>query len=702
MQKNLSYAYGTSSEGFIAVKSSLIGRKLGKYEIIELIGQGGMATVYKGYQEDIQRYVAIKVLPPHPGQDVQFVERFMLEARTIARLQHPHILPVYDFGEEDDIFYLAIAYVTGGSLSDRIDGGPMPLTEVERILNQLAAALDYAHRQGVVHRDIKPDNVLLDSEGNVLLADFGIAKLVGGESRLTATGGLVGTPAYIAPEQGQGLPITGAADIYSLGVVVYEMITGQQPYSAETPMQIVLKHMTDPVPRIGDVMSGLPLVLEEVMLRVLAKTPQDRYPTATAFAQDFSRALRSTESIGSAPPRLEAPPLPTDEPARTINLTLPANSTQTPAQTVILQQGGNSALLLGGLGIIALLIVVIVVLVLFVMSQNQNTALIASNPTPSQVVVVSAPTATPAPSFGSVTFSSVNTVGDTVNLRVERFAPTAPGEKYAVWLRNTATGDTLSLGALTTDALGSGVLTFTDSEGRLLPAIANAVLITREAASSDSPVGDVVYSGSVPLEISQALSEILIESPEGFNGGGLLEAALAEAEIGATHAGLAAGATSLGGMKTHAEHTINIFFGGETDYNGNGRGENPGRSKLGVPHYLDLIEARLDAAIHAPGATTQLQAEGELIRVCLENARMWMSEVESLEQAVFAAETLEAAAPQATEAQTLAQAVITGVDLNQNGQIEPFEGECGLQQIETYGVLVGAMSILQGALPEAG
>ncbi len=553
----------------------------------------------------------------------------------------------------------------------------------------------------MIHRDIKPDNILIDGEGNVLLADFGIAKLVGGDTRLTATGGLVGTPAYIAPEQGQGLPITPSADIYSLGVVVYEMITGKQPYAAETPMQVVLKHMTEPVPSITAAMEGLPLVLENVMQRVLAKNPADRYETVSAFAQDFTRVLRSTEAGLSLPPAMLRPTA--DDRAGTINFTLPSNATQmpgsqtlTPAPTVVMQMGNNSVLLLGGLGLIALLIVTIAVLVIVALDTDEDvvtpTAVIAVENTPAVVPTV-------APNFGSLTFSSVNAIGDTVNLRVQRFAPTAPGEQYLVWLRNTATGDTLQLGTLNTDALGSGVLSYTDPDGRLLPSVANAVLITRQAAA-DEPTSDVVYSGSVPLEVAQALNEILVASDEGSGGGSLLASVTTEAEIGAQHAGLAASAGSLGGMQTHAEHTINILQGGETDYNGDGRGENPGRSKLGLPYYLDLIEARLDTAITAPGTTTQLQAEAELIRVCLDNVRFWVAEVTGLEQEAIAAATIEAAADQVNEAQMLADHIIAGDDLNENNLIDPFEGECGLSQIENFSVLVGGMSILEGAVVE--
>lgn len=253
------------TSGGKAVSASLVGRTLGKYEIVGLIGQGGMATVYKAYQREIDRHVALKVLPPHPGQDPQYVERFRLEARTVARLQHPHILPLYDYGNQDDILFLVTAYVEGGSLGDRIRHGPMPLADVDHVLRQISSALDYAHKNGMIHRDIKPDNILLDKEGNALLTDFGIVKLAEGDANLTATGGMIGTPAYMSPEQGQGLPVSPATDVYSLGVVVFEMISGQQPYTADTGLQIVLKHITEPIPSVVEIKPGVPPAVDLVL-----------------------------------------------------------------------------------------------------------------------------------------------------------------------------------------------------------------------------------------------------------------------------------------------------------------------------------------------------------------------------------------------------------------------------------------------------
>ena len=188
--------------------SSLIGRTIGQYQITEVLGKGGMATVYKGYQASVGRSVAIKVLPPHPGLDERFIERFELEAKTIGQLQNPHILPLYDYGRtSDDILYLAMAFIDSGTLADEIERGPMSLERIEYLVRQIASALDYAHRRGVIHRDIKPGNILIDSDGNALLADFGIVKMLSN----TATGitgtAVLGTPAYMSPEQAHGVEI---------------------------------------------------------------------------------------------------------------------------------------------------------------------------------------------------------------------------------------------------------------------------------------------------------------------------------------------------------------------------------------------------------------------------------------------------------------------------------------------------------------
>lgn len=361
--------------------ASLVGRTLGgKYKIRRLLGQGGMATVYLGFQEDLERQVAVKVLPPHPGLNAMFIERFQLEAKTVARLQHPHIVQLFDYGVEDDILYLVIPYISGGSLEDVMRDGKLDQNFIEKVLSQISGALDFAHRQGVVHRDLKPGNILLDGDGNALLADFGIAKITGDTGNLTGTG-VVGTPAYMSPEQCQGVQLDARSDIYALGVVIYEMLTGTTPYQADTPVQVMMKHVYDPAPDILTVVSTLPTAVGLVMYKVLAKEPNERYQTASAFAKDISAALHGQ------PLAVDTPLTPTQNLAGGVNpgvtstgVTSPfdaaraaltqggsqtrsdtptgydiASSTQQP--TIIVQQSSNTTVLVVGFALLAVLIV---------------------------------------------------------------------------------------------------------------------------------------------------------------------------------------------------------------------------------------------------------------------------------------------------------------------------------------------------------
>jgi serine/threonine protein kinase len=249
--------------------------RIGRYEIEKELGRGGMAIVYLARDPLMDRPVAVKVLPRQFTFDPKFRERFRREARLVARLQHPAIVPVYDFGEEDDQLFLVMAYMSGGSLHDRLRGGPLALEECARIMNELAPALDAAHQRGMIHRDLKPANILFDEWAKPYLADFGITKLIAGsDTALTVTGGLVGTPAYMSPEQALALKeLDGRSDLYALGVIFFQMVTGRTPYTADTPMGIALKHISEPVPRVADDNPTLPPAAQAVIDRAMAKEP---------------------------------------------------------------------------------------------------------------------------------------------------------------------------------------------------------------------------------------------------------------------------------------------------------------------------------------------------------------------------------------------------------------------------------------------
>jgi hypothetical protein len=269
--------------------ANLIGKTLGQYEIREKIGQGGMAQVFKAYQPGLDRFVAVKVLSPSLAEEPGFTQRFQREAHSAARLHHPHILEVYDFGLQDNYNYLVMRYVEKSrTLGDLIREGA-PLDRLITYIVQVADALNYAHQRGIVHRDVKPGNILIDGKW-ALLTDFGLAKIKEASSQLTATGIGLGTPAYMSPEQASGTSVDHRTDIYALGVILYRILTGTVPHDAPTPFAILAKRCSEPVPSLRETKPDIPESLNHVVLRSLSMMPGDRYPTATHFADALKKA----------------------------------------------------------------------------------------------------------------------------------------------------------------------------------------------------------------------------------------------------------------------------------------------------------------------------------------------------------------------------------------------------------------------------
>jgi serine/threonine protein kinase len=312
--------------------SEMIGKDLGPYHILEQISSGGMSTIYKAYHAALDRYVAVKVLSEQMSLDSEIRQRFQQEVKLTAKLEHAHILPIYDYGHTESRLYLVVRYVDSGTLKDRLSEGTLDLAEVQRILHQVGEALAYAHHMGVVHRDVKPSNVLLDAQGDCFLTDFGLARIMEASIHLTATGVGMGTPAYMSPEQGKGEHVDTRSDIYSLGVMLYEMTTGQVPYQASTPVAVMLKHITEPVPLPSSVNPDLPAELENVILKATAKEPEDRFQTVEEMLAALDAALD----------KLLPKPFPSIEPIpRQTDSTPPANrKPRLPAWALGLGGGG--------------------------------------------------------------------------------------------------------------------------------------------------------------------------------------------------------------------------------------------------------------------------------------------------------------------------------------------------------------------------
>jgi serine/threonine protein kinase len=268
----------------------LIGERLDRYRLAEQIGQGGMATVYRATDPRTGKECAIKVLSPTIGSDKRFVRRFRREAEVLARLKHPQIVPVLDYGQARGMVYLVMPFVSGETMHQKLVKRKFTETEVRRWIRQVADALQFAHDAGIIHRDVKPSNIMIDRDGNAFLTDFGLARLAEGSGTLTGSL-LMGTPAYVSPEQGRGELVDARSDQYSFGVILFQLVTGQLPFDGDTPMATVMQHLQEPPPPPRTINPKLPPAAEKVILKALAKDPSVRFASVGETVKAFEAAL---------------------------------------------------------------------------------------------------------------------------------------------------------------------------------------------------------------------------------------------------------------------------------------------------------------------------------------------------------------------------------------------------------------------------
>jgi len=608
--------------------SDLIGQVLSKVEIQKLIGRGGMAEVFLGRHSTLNRPVAVKVLQAHLSDDSTLLSRFTSEAQAIAAMRHPNIVQVFDFDVADDRPYMVIELLEGPSLKDLLstlhaNNQALSTKTVSRIVSSLAAALDYAHARGIVHRDVKPANIMLRRASGTIdagaplppdvepvLTDFGVARIADAASH-TVSGTIIGTPAYMSPEQIRGDPVDARSDIYSLGVILYEMLAGKVPFAGDTQASVLMKHVNEAIPALPPDFSELQPVID----RVLAKDPAQRFQKASDLAAVLHAALGLPAESGTTEPGLReidpASAVDMDKTA-TIRTADPTRSDVGTAAAITALQPPtgtrfNPLWVVAGIGGLVL----IVGLVLLGITLGRGA--IPAGPTAEPAATGSNPAAAQPTTGGAgltpAAASSTEPVGKAVfndaalTITLQRLPALPEGSVYHAWLTDSK-NPPLDLGPLTVKD-GSAAVSFASPDSKKLIVTYSGVAISEEQAGA-APVtpGKLVFAGSLDPAMVTRLRHL-----DEISGGATLKAAIlnglkTQNDFYNSHLGFATAAILAGDLpkaKTHAEHIININVGNESpdyaDWNGNGHLENPGNDVGLIPYLLMVKEGARSAAV---------------------------------------------------------------------------------------------------------
>jgi serine/threonine protein kinase/Tol biopolymer transport system component len=416
------------------MSDNLIGTTINGYEILSQVGQGGMATVFLARQQSMDRNVALKFLPKQFLNDDTYLQRFEQEVKIVSQLEHRNIVPVYDYGEHEGQPYIAMRYMPAGSIDDLQRQGHIPIDRVLNIIEQIAPALDYAHSKDILHRDLKPSNILLDDGGGAFITDFGIARILSEQGTAITTQGVVGTPSYMSPEQAQAHKLDGRSDVYSLGVMLFEMITGRRPFESDTPYSIAVMQVTTPPPSPRDYNDTVTSAIERVILKALRKKPEKRYDNATHLATALKLAIERPHSTHDTEPRMQpasvqsTEPIPPPEPQQfvrpivqpsypqggTSQASQPVSrevsrSVSYPVRTVKPKPKGSNMLMgiaVGGILGCALLAGIVIILTLAVGSLSNGSPTLATNTATqaqTDIQIEESETATPEASHTEVT-----------------------------------------------------------------------------------------------------------------------------------------------------------------------------------------------------------------------------------------------------------------------------------------------------------
>ena len=675
--------------------STWIGKTLGKVYIDSLLARGGMAVVYLGMHTTLQRKVVVKILRNDFEDDAAALERFEREAQVVAKLRHQNIVQVFDFDTVDDQPYIVMEYINGPSLSTYLNTlhgklGRLELPQVSQLLTKVASALQYAHDSGVIHRDVKPANILLTSRSSQIipgeplpldfdpiLGDFGLVRFLS-SSLQTSSGKIVGTPAYMSPEQARGEPTNERTDIYSLGILLYEMLASHVPFDGETTMSILLKHINQPPPPIPGLAFGFQYVLD----RALSKKAEERFQTPNELAAAFNEVLEETSGASTI---VQMTTKRTPSTGKAVDES-PLRRNWLPAALVgVITLATTAFLLLNG----------------FAPLQNRTVTPSQTSPVTAAISVLPAPLGP----TGILRFQDGSAIMDRAILTAMAMPAPPEGSQYEVWLINGE--ERLSLGILRLDENGKGTLTFDDTQNQNLLAVYDGVELTIKPGTNSTPdVSErIAYAYTLPESGLEYIHRLLVSSPMTPEQIALLQGLSVHTQLIDQAAREMLGTYEIGdhvGTMRIAESILNLLVGAESpenkDWNrdgqttdlGDGYGLLLNGDNLG---YIQATYAHADYAINSPGASQNMIVNGESVKTCAQNLAQWASQLRDLALKIFSSDSSELGQP-IRDSAALANKMLNGLDENSNGKIDPSSGECGMPTAYEYAYRMADMPLL--------
>lgn len=661
---------------------SWLGRTLGKVTVEYLLARGGTAEVYLGRHATLQRAVAIKVLNNQYADNPELLDRFQREARVIAMLRHPNIVQVYDFDTIEGHPYLIMEYVPGTSLSAQMRAmharhERLNLPLIDKLITPVAAALQYAHERGVIHRDIKPGNILLTSPSQPIeaekdlpedvqpvLTDFGLVRFLNSPEQ-TAAGQLAGTPAYMSPEQARGQLVDTRTDVYSLGVVLYELLAGHPPFEADTTMSVLMKHINEPPPAVPD----LRVELQRTLDRALAKQPADRFQTPNEFAAAVDAAVRREAEASTVAESLPSVSSPLSEPG------IPPTS-------------GWNWLSTGFIAAAVLILAGFLGLRSWISGAQPQQATY-----PATAVATSSASMVEGQPIGVLRFQDGSALVDEVSMSATNMPRLAAGYQYEVWLIAETGEERRSIAHLPLDSDGNGKATFVDPQGRNLLAVYDKMEITLEPDPdpSPNPTNDIAFSSQLPPNGLLHVRHLLVSFSKAPGGVGLVDGLLKDATFVDDSSQRLLAAFQSGdevATRLEAEVVLNLIVGSQSedykDWDGDGKisdlgdgyglllnGDNTG--------YIQGVFAHAGYAASAADATPNMILHGDHVKICAQNLEQWTPQLRDLAKQVLA---MPFGPPMGAAIRQMAAAsdnILKGIDLNGNERIEPIPGEGGAQ-----------------------